>query len=457
MTCAFKNPNCDGPRGPKRCHQCERIYYRGLSHGVNWGSSASPATASQPPVASGHLASPSTPLPHARVPLSNPAPQAQNGGSSSGSLIRTLPPPPFQSSIIATPPTAAASQPVVQNPPRAPQHLVPSNAPHVPPALSSQPVAPTASGSGSGLRPPIPNPIPSPHQRLNSAASSSSQSPPPQTPVSRAVPPRFIGGPATPSSLAAPPISSTRSALLEISTFDELHRTHWSKIEVTDIPTNVHGVYNSTESDKHAPLVLGSAAAASVAGSINSSEAIKKMEEEREKKKLAELSAKQTTTSTSSSGVKGLAARFEMRSSGVASSSAPMPPPKAQPTTAPSRMIAASMTGAKELPQTWIKLGQQVLKCNSGRCFSLAGAVVALIVRKIPQRIEIFGSNRFDHYFVVVGRPPSTSETSTIDWGAEVVILDAWQANLDGRKSAVYTVAKYPYQGGQLIKVCTIQ
>ncbi|HEV3037942.1 MAG TPA: hypothetical protein VHA33_09175 [Candidatus Angelobacter sp.] len=227
--------------------------------------------------------------------------------------------------------------------------------------------------------------------------------------------------------------------------FNAFHKDLWSKVEVTDLPTGRHGVYESTEADKHAPLSLGAAAAGQIGGSISgqTAEAAQALDER--------LSTPKTTTSTTPVAPETLPFK-ERLASFQAPKPVPSPPSISSP--APTRGIGVAMTSVLDQPQTWMTEGSQTLKRGSGRCFSFTAMVVFTIAGKTRSKIEVFGSTKFDHYFVVVGRTSKSRKMA--EWGDDAVVIDAWQANLEHRTSACYKPSNYIYGSG-LKRICVIQ
>jgi hypothetical protein len=84
-------------------------------------------------------------------------------------------------------------------------------------------------------------------------------------------------------------------------------------------------------------------------------------------------------------------------------------------------------------PAGWLNLGRAVLTNRMGKCWSCAAAVIYKLVtdpRFDTVRIESIGAKGYDHHFVVINRNQG-DVTNMSTWNNEVILIDAWQANLD--------------------------
>ncbi|MCX6599616.1 MAG: hypothetical protein NTV70_24950 [Acidobacteria bacterium] len=118
--------------------------------------------------------------------------------------------------------------------------------------------------------------------------------------------------------------------------------------------------------------------------------------------------------------------------------------------------------------QYWLRLGLKVLTPQSngiryGRCFSCAAAVIYSLVRDQTfddYTIEHIGSTDFDHHLILVGRSNANgvSEAGLADgwdqWKWTGVIIDVWQARLNGNADYGTLAHQNRYAGGHLRWFC---
>lgn len=86
----------------------------------------------------------------------------------------------------------------------------------------------------------------------------------------------------------------------------------------------------------------------------------------------------------------------------------------------------------KEKAQTFLELGNSLLKKRSGQCDAMASSVIAKIVEHIQNggkwnsTVELVGNG--GHAFVIMNRKGDLKDPST--WGSKAVIIDTWLAKL---------------------------
>lgn len=86
----------------------------------------------------------------------------------------------------------------------------------------------------------------------------------------------------------------------------------------------------------------------------------------------------------------------------------------------------------KAKAQTFLELGNNLLKMRSGQCDAMASSVIAKIVQHIQNggkwdsTVELVGTG--GHAFVIMNRKGDLKDPST--WGNKAVIIDTWLAKL---------------------------